>query len=130
MKRMTAGALAAAAACTIGATAAGPAQAASTQGCGGNWGDGRNACTFNYDGGGILVRINKAGGVFGSVRLVSGEGASWRVYLVRDALVGPCVMATYSPEDLFPIGTQLSCLTQGVAGTGRFECVSGEELSA
>ena len=98
------------------------------QGCGGMWGDGENACTFDYDGGGILVRIGTTTGVFGSVRLESGDGTERQIHLVCDALLGPCVMASYSTEDFFPIGTELRCITYGAAGTGRFECVSGEEF--
>lgn len=128
MRGMRKGILATVATVAVAAGSAAPAQAASTQRCGGTWGDGEQVCTFDYDGGGILVRINKSDGVFGSVRLETGDGVQRRVHLLCDALLGPCVMATYSPEDLFPIGTELRCVSHGAAGSGRFECVSGEEF--
>ncbi len=129
MKRVRTGFLTVVAACAL---AAAPAEAAtgSAQGCGGQWGDTKNACAFNYDGGSIVVRIGKDGGVFGSVRLESGSGASYQVHLVCDAVFAPCMMGTYSPQDLFPRGTELRCVSFGALGQGRFSCASGEELGS
>ncbi len=129
MRRLRIGLLAAAAAC---AAAAAPAQATtgSAQGCSGQWGDGERGCAFNYDGGSIVVRIGKDSGNFGSVRLESGSGASYQVHLVCDAVFAPCMMGTYSPEDLFPRGTELRCVSFGALGQGRFSCASGEEFGS
>jgi hypothetical protein len=129
MKQFKRGILVTTAACVLAAGAAAPAQANSSRGCGGTWGEGQTSCNFRYDGGGIVVRIGKDSGVFGSVRLETGGGATYKLYLVCDALFGPCVMATYSPEDLMPRGTELRCIAHGAQGSGRFGCTSGEEFA-